>query len=181
MYITIHSYENVDEHGILVYIRSNLFPKFPEFLQQALSSMMDPSSNYYRPGVSWDTDDITILYHGLAEEPETRIFALADGRTAQMWNINFGCQNEVAQEYKGYAAAIDLARASLMLGDSYQETARKVWEFCRSNGIYPAVIIKPKMSFQYLLDDMKYFREALVESIRELSPFDPHWNEFFSR
>lgn len=181
MYITIHGYTNIDEHGILIHVRSNLFPEFPEFLQQALDSMMDPNSEYYRPGISWDTDDITILYHGLAEEPETRIFTLADGRTAQMWNINFGCSNEVAQAYKDYAAAIDLARASLMIGDSYQEAARKMWGFCRSNNIYPAVIIKPKMSFQHVLEDMKYFREALVESIKELSPSAPHWNEFFSR
>lgn len=181
MYITIHSYESMDTHGILVHVRSNLFPKFPQFLQRALDSLMDPNSSYYRPGVSWDTDDITILYHGLAEEPETKIFSLADGRTAQMWNINFGCYNEVAQAYKDYAAAIDLARASLLLGDSYQEAARKMWEFCSSNSIYPAIIINPKMSYQSVLEDMKYLREALVESVRELSFSKPHLNEFFTR
>lgn len=175
MYITINGYKNAAEHGILVHVRSNLWSDFPDFLQWALDSMADPDSEYYRPGYAWDTEEVTILYHGLAAEPETRFFTLKDGRTAVMWNINFGCTNEMALAYKDYAAAIDLARASLLIGDSAEEAARKVWTFCLDNKTYPAVLSKPVISFQHVVDDMTHLREALLDSIEDLSKGNALW------
>ena len=175
IYISIHSYVKAEESGILVQVRSDLCPDFPDFLQWVLDSMMDPASEYYRPGYAWDTEEITILYHGLAVEPETQFFGLKDGRTAIMWNNNSGCTNEIAQAYKDYAAAVDLARASLMSGDSAEEAARKMWAYCLETKTYPSVLIKPVMSFQNVVADMTRLREALLDSGEDLPNGNALW------
>lgn len=175
MYLSIHKIKSHFGHHIVAHVMSSLPADYPQRVQDYLDAGQDPDCEFYDPGFSWDEAQVVVLYHGLKEEREEWTFRLPDGRDARMWNINLGCTNRMAEAMKDYAAAMDLARAALLTGDTPEQAARKLWKFCELNDIVPALTGNPA-KFSEVLKEMKEYSVILAEDLQKMGGWSetPH-------
>lgn len=172
MYLSIHKIKSPFGHYVVAHVMSSLPADYPQQVQDYLDAGQDPDCGFYDPGFLWDEAQVTVLYHGLKEERDEWKFRLPDGREAQVWNINLGCTNRMAEVMKDYAAAMDLARAALLTGDTPEQAARKLWKFCELNDIVPSLTGNPAR-FSEVLEEMKEYSAILAEDLRKMES----WNE----
>lgn len=167
MYLALYKLKGPGIHTVLIHIWSNLAADYPQQIQDYLDAAQDPDCDMYDPLFPWGSARVVAMYRGLAKEAEEWKFYLPDGREAQMWNINLGCTNRMAEAMKDYAAAMDAAREVLLKGGTSEMAARKLWNFCVANGVAQAMIDIPR-KFYELEEEMEQYRVILAEDLQNM-------------
>ena len=168
MYISFHKQKGPDKADVVIHLMSNMPVAFPELIQMYLDECLDEHSELYDPGFPWDSADIHVLYHGLAEFPDQVALPLADGRVMQVVNINPGHANAVAAVLGDYVAVVEVGRQALLAGDTPVEAAYKLWNYCLEQGLMACMTEKGEY-FLRVVEDMERLRRALIQDLSALS------------
>ena len=120
-----------DEQGdhVLSVVKGDMPEDYPVWLQAYLNTGKDPDAPHYDPDFHWDSADLVVFYAGVKEEPDTWTFSIRDGREVHAYNLNLGCQNQVAKVYANYFRGTDIIETALLNDVPFSEVVKIMWEY----------------------------------------------------
>ena len=167
MRIALNTVRSSLGNHVIIHVKTSLPADYAEQLQAYLEYGKEPECEYYDPAFPWDSAGVGLLYFGLKAEPDEWTAQLPDGRTVRVWNINPGCQNDMAKPFEKYSRVMDTGRRVLLAGGTAEDAVAKMCEFCRENDFLTEEQADSKRKANWL-EEMVEYRELLREDSRDL-------------